>query len=142
MITFYSEGVDNPIQGEKDYVSWIEKAIMEENYNCGDIAVIFCSDEYLLNINQEYLNHNYYTDIITFDYSNESIKSGDLFISLDRVSDNAKQFGVSFDKELARVIIHGVLHLMGYKDSNEDEKNNMRGLENKYLKLLSRVEEL
>lgn len=99
----------------------------------GNISVIFCSDAYLLNINEQYLGHDYYTDIVTFDYVENSVISGDLFISIDRINDNAKQLGVSFDEELLRVIIHGVLHLTGYKDKTIAEKKIMREKENFYL---------
>ena len=100
----------------------------------GDISIIFCSDSYLLNMNQEYLQHDYYTDIITFDYSEGSVVSGDLFISIDRVKDNAAEFAMSFRMELYRVIFHGLLHLAGYKDKTNEEKLQMRDKEAFYLK--------
>ena len=99
----------------------------------GDISIIFVSDSYLLEMNQKYLNHDYYTDIITFDYCDMNIVSGDLFISVDRVQENAETFDVDVLTELHRVMIHGVLHLCGYKDKTEEEERNMRELENKYL---------
>lgn len=139
MINFFGEEINIPINDEKKYKHWIENAVLEEAFNLGDLNIIFCSDDYLLKINREYLNHNYYTDIVTFDYSVESIKSGDLFISVDRVTENAKQYEVSFDNELSRVIIHGVLHLIGYGDANDEDKAQMRNLEDKYLKKLASV---
>jgi probable rRNA maturation factor len=100
----------------------------------GEISVIFCSDSYLLKMNREYLRHDYYTDIITFDYSEGSVVSGDLFISTDRIRENAAIFAVSFKVELYRVIFHGVLHLVGYKDKSEVEQKLMREKESFYLK--------
>lgn len=99
----------------------------------GDISIIFVTDSYLLEMNQKYLNHDYYTDIITFDYCEMNIVSGDLFISVDRVRENADTFSVDLLTELHRVMIHGVLHLCGYKDKSDDEVRLMRELENKYL---------
>ena len=113
--------------------SWIQETIQNENKQTGEINVIFCSDEHLLKMNVEHLNHDFYTDIITFDYSENNIVSGDLFISKDRVEDNANQFNVSFDQEIHRVIIHGVLHLLVYNDKTEEEQKQMREKENFYL---------
>ena len=113
--------------------SFISNILISEKKTEGDIVLIFCSDEYLLEINKKHLNHNYYTDIITFDYCLENIVSGDLYISIDRVKENAKTFNDSFINELSRVVIHGVLHLCGYNDKTEADQKNMRNLENKYL---------
>lgn len=116
---------------------WI-KAIVENNKKeVGEISYIFCSDEQLLKINKEFLNHDYYTDIITFDYSETDVVSGDLFISIERIKDNAKTLKTSYQEELHRVIIHGVLHLLGYKDKTEVESENMRKLEDECLLILS-----
>ncbi len=116
---------------------WI-KAIVENNKKeVGEISYIFCSDEQLLEINKEFLNHDYYTDIITFDYSETDVVSGDLFISIERIKDNAKTLKTSYQEELHRVIIHGVLHLLGYKDKTEEESENMRKLEDECLLILS-----
>src|ERR1044071_3674818 len=101
----------------------------------GDVNVIFCSDDYLLEMNREHLDHDYYTDIITFDYSEEAVVSGDLFISVDRVSDNASGLSVSFLDELNRVCVHGLLHLCGYKDKSEAEELLMRSKEDEMLAL-------
>ena len=113
--------------------SFISNILISEKKTEGDVVLIFCSDEYLLEINKKPLNHNYYTDIITFDYCVENIVSGDLYISIDRVKENAKTFNDSFINELTRVVIHGVLHLCGYNDKTEADQKNMRNLENKYL---------
>lgn len=116
---------------------WI-KAIVENNKKeVGEISYIFCSDGQLLEINKEFLNHDYYTDIITFDYSETDVVSGDLFISIERIKDNAKTLKTSYQEELHRVIIHGVLHLLGYKDKTEEESENMRKLEDECLLILS-----
>ncbi len=113
--------------------NYINKLIVSELKECGDISVIFCSDEYLLKMNKQYLNHDYYTDIITFDYVEEDIISGDLFISFDRISDNLKEFDNELIKEVYRVVFHGVLHLVGYKDKSDDEQKIMTEKENFYL---------
>jgi len=119
------------------FVLWLSKVCSEEQQELGDLTLVFCSDEYLLEVNKKHLNHDYYTDIITFDYTDEVV-SGDLFISIDRVRENAKGNSVTFSKELHRVIVHGVLHLLGYGDKTEEEKFMMRLLENKYLEFVSR----
>ncbi len=106
------------------------------NKKTGEITYIFCSDKYILKINNEYLQHDYYTDIITFDYSEKDSIAGDLFISLDTVKSNAEQFEQPFDTELHRVIIHGILHLCGQKDKTEKDSEEMRRKENEALELL------
>ena len=111
----------------------IIQLIREESKESGDISVIFCSDEYLLEMNKKHLNHDYYTDIITFNYVEGKLISGDLFISTDRIKENANKFRVSFHEELYRVILHGVLHLIGYNDKTEEQKKVMREKENYYL---------
>ena len=113
--------------------SEIEYLISNENKRTGDLSLIFCSDEYLLDINKQYLKHDYYTDIVTFNYVSGDLISGDLFISIDRVSKNATKFKVNFTEELYRVIFHGVLHLVGYNDISNSEKKVMRNKENEYL---------
>lgn len=113
--------------------NWISSAVSNEGYRCGDLNIIFCSDTYLLKINQQYLEHDYYTDVITFDYSEEGIISGDIFISVDRVRENSYIYKVSFNEELNRVIIHGVLHLLGYGDKDAHLKKIMTEKENFYL---------
>ena len=134
-ISFYSENTDFQIESEQSYSKWIDDSIQKESFTSGEISIIFTSDEYLLNLNRESLNHDYYTDIITFDYCQGKVINGDLFISIDRVKDNAKQFEQSFEKELSRVIIHGIMHLCGYKDKTHEEEQLMREKENFYLSL-------
>lgn len=103
----------------------------------GEVAYIFCSDEKILEVNRQYLNHDYYTDIITFDYTEGDVISGDIFISVDTVRSNADEFGVSFEKELNRIIIHGILHLCGFKDKQPDDKAEMTRQEDSALSLLN-----
>jgi rRNA maturation RNase YbeY len=112
----------------------IEFLITNENKKPGEISIILCSDDYLLKINEQYLGHDYYTDIVTFDYVKKSVISGDLFISVDRVKENAGKFNRPFKEEIYRVIFHGVLHLVGYKDKTEAEGKQMKEKENFYLK--------
>lgn len=125
MISFNYE-CDFNIVNEDEFFVWIENVINSENKSLGEISYIFCDDEYLLEINKQYLNHDYYTDIISFDYTENEVVSGDIFISIDRVKENALDYGVSFDNELKRVIIHGILHFCGYKDKSQDEERMMR----------------
>ncbi len=132
-VEFYFEDID-PISIHENILDLqLNSLIKKELKEAGDITVIFCSDEYLLEMNKEYLNHDYYTDIITFDYVEGNVISGDLFISVDRVKDNAVQFDSTLLKELYRVVFHGTLHLVGYKDKTEDEKVVMRSKEDFYL---------
>lgn len=137
MLDINYEDVDDLSLNDIVLTNWISKVCITENYNLGDISLIFCSDEYLLDMNRTHLDHDYYTDIITFDYTDNQIVSGDLFISIDRVRENATDFSVSFEHELYRVIIHGVLHLCGYKDKSDDEEKLMRTKENNALSLIS-----
>ena len=111
----------------------VQSLIKTEGNKPGDITVVFCSDDYLLEVNRKYLNHDYFTDIITFDYVENEIISGDLFISIDRIKENSGTFETSFLKELFRVVFHGVLHLNGYKDKSEEDERLMRAKENYYL---------
>lgn len=113
--------------------NYINTLISKELCKKGDISIIFCSDAYLLEINKQYLNHNYYTDIVTFDYGENSVISGDLFISVDRIIENAENFNVTFKEELFRVVFHGVLHLVGYNDKSAEEQKEMRQKEDFYL---------
>lgn len=117
------------------FISWLTKVCDYHNSVLGDLNLIFCSDEYILDINREHLNHDYYTDIITFNY-NEGDISGDLFISVDRVRENANKMGASFSNELNRVVVHGVLHLIGFKDKSTEEELEMRKQENFALELI------
>lgn len=118
-------------------IDWITKVIILENKTLGEINYIFCDDKYLHKINLDFLNHDTFTDIISFDYSSGNIISGDIYISTERVDENSKTFNNSFEDELARVIIHGILHYCGYKDKSEEEVVLMRQMEDKYLALRS-----
>ena len=135
MIDFFYESIDFSIYNEKAISLWIIDVATKESKIIGDISYVFCNDEYLLKVNQDYLSHDYYTDIITFDYTEGNIISGDIFISIDRVKDNASNFSSNFLDELHRVIIHGILHLCGYKDKSENEATLMRTMEDNSLNL-------
>jgi rRNA maturation RNase YbeY len=115
------------------FVSWLSRTCVNEGKELSDLNLVFCSDAYLLEMNKQHLDHDYYTDIITFDYSHDNSVSGDLFISIDRVIDNAKLFHVKQREELNRVVVHGVLHLIGYKDKSKEESKLMREKEDFYL---------
>lgn len=139
MIDFELENVEVPDFNSEPFVLWLESVIVEEGFDLGEIAIVFCSDDYLLKINRDYLNHDYYTDIITFDYTEGSEINGDLFVSVDRVRENAEEFRTTFLEELKRVCVHGVLHLCGYKDKSPSEEGEMRVKENWYInKFVSR----
>ncbi|WP_223550059.1 rRNA maturation RNase YbeY [Aestuariivivens sp. NBU2969] len=125
------------LDNEVEISNWISNTITSEGYTLGDINYVFCDDDYLHKLNVEFLNHDTLTDIISFDYSLGKTVQGDIFISIERVKDNAKDFNVSFVNELCRVIVHGVLHYCGYKDKSEEEALLMRKKENHYLSLLS-----
>lgn len=116
--------------------SWVERIIHKENRKLGKIEIIITSDEQLLAINRTYLNHNYFTDIITFDNNKKDIVYGNIFISIERIKENAHKYQVTIKREMYRVISHGILHLLGYNDRNEKEKYMMRKKEDKYLKWL------
>jgi len=134
---FISEDIEFPNIQQEKIQEWIKIIINNYSKEVGEITYIFTSDNYLLKINQQYLQHDYYTDIITFDYTEENVVSGDLFISLDTVLSNSKKYQTSFIKELHRVIIHGILHLLGFNDKTEEENTQMRRLENSALEKLS-----
>ncbi len=138
-IIFESVDVSLPGFVQAEIVLWLDKVFQSEKNDYGDITFIFCSDEYLYELNKEYLNHNDLTDVITFDYGDEvGMVSGDIFISTERVADNALQLEVDYLEELYRVMVHGVLHLLGYKDKDAGEKELMRSREDEYLKLILR----
>lgn len=135
-ILFHSEEVDFSPDKPYDIVDWILHVLSLSNKKVNELNIIFCSDEYLLGINRQYLEHDYYTDIVTFDNAEKSGEiEGDIFISIERVQENATELGVSFTDELHRVIIHGVLHLVGYSDKTEAEQSEMRKIEDHYLAL-------
>lgn len=123
-----------PLKLHKRHVTKYIKVLLKKEFkNLGDISIIFCSDKYLLDINKEYLQHNYFTDIITFNYVEGEKISGDLFVSIDRIKENAAEFNATLKKELFRVIFHGVLHLVGYNDKSTAEKKQIREKEDLYL---------
>lgn len=136
MVEVFFEGIEEvPGVNPEFLFAWYTNVCAVEKKELGDLSVIFCSDEHLLEMNKEYLQHDYYTDIITFDYTEGDLVSGDLFISVDRVRDNADQFDSVFQDELHRVCIHGLLHLCGYKDKSEADEELMRSKENEMLSL-------
>ena len=136
MIQFFFENIDEiPISTVT--ISWLEDVIKTENKKLGEINYILCDDEYLLKVNQDFLDHDYYTDIITFDYVKGKTISGDIFVSLPRISDNAKNLVKDFNSEFHRVLAHGILHLMGYKDKTEEEITVMRQKEDFYLNVIA-----
>lgn len=135
-LSFFNEDIPLPQLKKRKLISWIKKVILSEGKKVGDISFIFCSDNYLLEVNKKYLDHDYYTDIITFDYVENDIIQGDIFISSDRVKENAMIYKTTFDNEIHRILIHGVLHLVGYKDKLKKDKHLMTAKEDIYLKLL------
>lgn len=132
MISFNYE-TDFILEDTENVSRWISEVILEENCREGEINYIFCSDDYLHKINLDFLDHDTLTDIISFDYTVGKELHGDIYISVDRVKENALDFNTSFNDEMARVMIHGVLHYCGYKDRSEDDKKEMRSKENHYL---------
>ena len=136
-IQYFNEDVPLPKLKKRKSTNWIKDTIQAEGKRVGDISFIFCSDNYLLEVNKNYLDHDYFTDIITFDYVEGFFISGDIFISVDRVLDNSVEFKTTFENELNRIFIHGVLHLVGYKDKNKKDKLLMTEKEDLYLKLLN-----
>ncbi len=134
-IFFHSEEIDYKLKKKKKVRSWLKELAKIEDKTIEELNYIFCSDDYLLKVNKEHLDHDFYTDVITFDYCENNLISGDIFISIDRVKENAKSFGKSFKNELRRVMVHGLLHLMEYKDKNEVDKAIMRKMEDFALEL-------
>ncbi|HJJ47255.1 MAG TPA: rRNA maturation RNase YbeY, partial [Methanocorpusculum sp.] len=133
MIRFFTENISFDFKPKAFTKRWLKSVALAEDRTIGDISVIFCSDDYLLDINRKFIGHDYYTDIITFDYCEDKRLSGDLFISVDSVRDNSQHFNTGFEEELNRVIVHGVLHLIGYDDHTEEDQKMMRSKENTYL---------
>lgn len=131
-ISFHSEQIAFVLDNEENIVDWLIQASKAENQSLGQVDFIFCSDDYLLEINKQHLNHDYYTDIITFPLGVDPIEAN-VFVSIDRVEENAQLYKVNLEDELHRVIIHGVLHLFGYKDKTEDEQISMRSKEDYFL---------
>ena len=135
MITYNYE-TEFALEGETQLENWIEKVVSDKEFELGEVNYIFCDDEYLLKLNVEFLQHDTLTDIISFDNSLGKLINGDIFISIERVQENAKEYNVTFEEELHRVMIHGILHYMGLKDKSSDEKMLMRKEENKALSVL------
>ena len=136
MLKFFPEEISFKLSQPLKTSKWLKTISKSEGYEVGGINYIFCSDDYLLEINRQYLDHDYYTDIITFDNSEEDKKlEGDIYVSIDRVKENAKDLNIEFETELRRVIVHGLLHLMGYEDTNGALKQQMRKKEDECLLL-------
>ena len=134
-VSYFAEDVKMPAINKRETTDWIRRVASGYGKKCGDIAYIFCSDEKILEVNKAYLQHDYYTDVITFDYTEGDKIGGDIFISVDTVRSNAEQFGTDYDEELHRIIIHGVLHLCGINDKGPGEREMMTRHENEALKL-------
>lgn len=133
MINYFFEDTNFKFNKRRATSKWLKSAITLENKKLGDISIIYCSDDYLLEINKQYLSHDYYTDVITFNYCEGDLISGDIFISVDTIKANAEEYGASFDNELCRVMVHGILHLIGYDDDCESNQLIMRQKEDFYL---------
>jgi rRNA maturation RNase YbeY len=133
MIDFSIEDVNVPGLDSEHFALWLDQVIVNEGFETGDVNLVFCSDEALLKMNIDFLQHDYYTDIITFDYCEDTVVNGDLFISIDRIVDNAIELNVAYSEELKRVCVHGILHLCGYKDKSSDDEKRMRSKEDFYL---------
>lgn len=136
-VSFHSEQINFSISVESAVANWLRDVCVSEGKILAEVTYIFCSDDYLLEMNRQYLNHDYYTDVITFDYCEADDVAGDVFISVDRVSENAKNVGVSMSEELHRVMVHGLLHLLGYHDKEDSDKQQMKAKEDFYLSLRS-----
>lgn len=139
MVSYYNEDIVFPFKEKRLTSRWLKFVAESESKRLGDVAVIFCSDNFILDVNIKYLQHDYFTDIITFDYCEGNRLSGDLFISIDSVRENASFYGTDFADELNRVIVHGLLHLIGYDDHTEEDIAIMRAKENYYLSQRSQV---
>ena len=133
MLTYTTDSIEMPALDERKVTRWIKAVAADYGFAVGNINYIFCSDERELEVNRQFLGHDYYTDIITFDYSTPSVLNGDIFISLDTVRSNAEQLGIDFDAELLRILIHGVLHLTGQGDKTPETKAQMTAKEEKAL---------
>jgi probable rRNA maturation factor len=134
MISFNYE-TEFELPNEDQLSNWLSQVILSESKKEGEINYIFCDDEYLLNLNEQYLDHDTLTDIISFDYTVGNELHGDIFISVERVRENAQDFNVTFDEELKRVLVHGVLHYCGFKDKSEDDEKLMRQKEDEKIKM-------
>ncbi len=137
-VTFHTEETNFDLKQKVQHKRWINQWIETQNAVCGDISYVFTSNKQIKLINKQYLNHNYFTDVITFDYTKDKQISGDIFISIDEVRSNAGIFVTEEEDELRRVMIHGVIHLLGYNDSSNEERDIMRKMENEALHLWSK----
>lgn len=135
-VSYQAEGVKQPNIKKRETTAWLTAVAASYGKKIGEVAYMFCSDEKILEVNNQYLQHDYYTDIITFDYSEGDTISGDIFISVDTVRSNAEQYNTSYEEEIRRIIIHGILHLCGINDKSEQERKNMTDCENKALAML------
>ena len=135
MVSYFTQDTSFVFKGKRLNNSWLKMVAGSEIRRLGDLSIIFCSDNYILDVNMKFLSHDYFTDIITFDYCEGKTLSGDLFISIDSVRENASFYGSEFSDELNRVIVHGLLHLIGYDDHNENDRKIMREKENYYLEI-------
>ena len=134
MINFFNEDIDFKLKGKNNFKAWLKKVAETEGFRINDLNYIFCSDQYLHKINLEYLEHDTYTDIITFDNSeDETTIEGDIFVSIERINDNSNTLKTPLEEEIKRVIVHGLLHLCGYNDHTVEDKDKMRHLESKYI---------
>ena len=140
MISFFSQEVSLPTFDQRKITDWIKRTAAFYGKRAGDISYVFCSDDRILEVNRQFLQHDYYTDVITFDYSEADIVSGDIFISVDTVRSNAEQFGQSYERELHRIIIHGVLHLCGQEDKTPETRRVMTEKEELALKTLDEMQ--
>lgn len=141
MITYQTEGIRMPDIKKRPTTAWIRAVAATYSKRVGDVNYIFCNDERILEVNREYLQHDYYTDIITFDYTEDDVISGDLFISLDTVKTNSEQFATEYDEELHRTIIHGILHLCGINDKGPGEREIMEAAENRALAMRNEAQQ-
>ena len=133
MVAVFFEGISKININKRRFFQMFQKMIVDFNFKIGQINIIFCSDDFILKMNNDFLGHNFHTDIITFNYNEKNVVSGDLFIGFEQVKRNSVLYKVLFDGEIARVLIHGILHLLGFNDKDRDEKRIMRMMENKYL---------
>ena len=138
-VTFHEKAHAFQLKNKRFLKKWVKQTIEEEHYIPGDITFVFETDEEVYRVNLKYLDHNWYTDVISFDYNDGSVINGDIIISVERVKENAKKYKVKNEEEVRRVMIHGVLHLCGYDDQEAGEKENMRRLENKYLEVWEKI---
>ncbi|RUT78831.1 rRNA maturation RNase YbeY [Ancylomarina longa] len=139
MITYNSCDIEIPAIDQERLNDWINRVVINNNCEIGELNYYFCSDDHLLQMNREHLNHDYFTDIITFDYTVSDLISGDMFISVDTVKDNAQEYKCEFSQELRRVLIHGVLHLIGFDDKTDKDQEIMTQKEDESLALFSKI---